>query len=236
MVAESLVVARENPFREKDPVCVVATLAQENPLGGASLIASAVREAAGPAYLGATATRWFDEFLRIGVRPILLAQSQFGIILGAHQQNLLVRLEGGWPTAAYFRDSHGTGYTARGVELFRPHVALLRENNGNLVPERMGHVLFAYYLVLNSVFNVISALSAEGWVEEGVLLFHFRRFLQELAETPGVDQGIYRYLLEERELLHKGNFLCTWRRLNENTTADPLAIYTPIPNPLAEKL
>lgn len=224
-LVESIVVARENPFHAVNPALVVATLAQEAPLGGESLILTQAALAGDP-------TAWFRRFLELTVAPFIVAEGELGIILGAHQQNLLLACENGWPKEAYFRDCHGTGYTAAGVERFLPHVPLLGENNGNLVPERMGHVLFAYYLILNTVFNVISALSTEGGATEAELITSLRSFLAGMRERPRMNPAFLNYLLESPELLHKGNFYCAWSSLNENTTADPLALYTKIPNPL----
>ena len=224
-LVESIVVARDNPFGAEDPALVVATLAQENPLGGMSLLAARAQEAG-------SARDWFMSFLDLAVAPFLVAEGELGIILGAHQQNLLLACEKGWPKKAYFRDCHGTGYTAAGVARFLPHVPLLGENNGNLVPERMGHVLFGYYLILNTVFNVIAGLSAGGATTEEELLGDLRAFLESMRARPAMNPAFLDYLLESEHLLHKGNFYCAWRSLNENTTADPLALYVKIPNPL----
>ncbi len=35
--------------------------------------------------------------------------------------------------------------------------------------------------------------------------------------------------------MQKGNFLCSFVNMNENTTENPLGIYNPIKNPLREK-
>ncbi|RZA02904.1 MAG: IucA/IucC family siderophore biosynthesis protein, partial [Proteobacteria bacterium] len=223
-VIESIVVARDNPFAAKDPAVVVATLAQEAPLGGESLLSARAREAG-------SACRWFHEFLRIAIEPFLVAEGSLGIILGAHQQNLLLSTENGWPKKAYFRDCHGTGYTAEGVARFLGCVPLLAEDNGNLVPARMGQVLFGYYLILNTVFNVVAGL-AETTGEETALLEQLRAFLLEVRKRSGLNPAFIDYLTLSPKLLQKGNFSCAWASLNENTTADPLAIYTEIPNPL----
>ncbi|RYZ96572.1 MAG: hypothetical protein EOP11_23295, partial [Proteobacteria bacterium] len=63
-IIESIVVARENPFAAKDPAIVVATLAQEAPLGGESLLSARAREVG-------SASRWLSEFLRIAIEPFL---------------------------------------------------------------------------------------------------------------------------------------------------------------------
>jgi N2-citryl-N6-acetyl-N6-hydroxylysine synthase len=232
-LVESIVVARSNPYFQMQNAAVLATLTQEAPFGGESLLLKEVRKAAADSFLSLpdASLRWFLTFVQVAVKPLLLAQAELGVILGAHQQNLMIGLERGWPTRAYFRDCHGTGYTARGVERFGSLVPRLSLNNGNLVPERMGHVLFGYYLILNSVFNVISALAADGWIEESTLLAEFRRELEALMQRPGIDASFFRYLLDSPELLHKGNFFCACTSLNENTSADPLALYVPIPNP-----
>jgi len=163
-----------------------------------------------------------------------VAEGELGLILGAHQQNILLACEGGMPKRAYFRDCHGTGYTAAGVERFVGHVPLLRENNGNFVPELMGHALFSYYLILNTVFNVLAGLSAEGDASEEELLAELRAFLIALKARPRMNPAFLDFLLKSPVLYHKGNFYCAWRSVNENTTDDPLSLYAKIPNPLIE--
>jgi N2-citryl-N6-acetyl-N6-hydroxylysine synthase len=173
--------------------------------------------------------------LAIAIEPFLVAEGALGIILGAHQQNLLLSTEHGWPKKAYFRDCHGTGYTAKGVARFLPSVPLLGEDNGNLVPARMGQVLFGYYLILNTVFNVVAGL-AETTAEELTLIEQLREFLLTVRSRTGFDPAFIDYLTLSPHLLQKGNFYCAWASVNENTTGDPLALYTEIPNPLFKGL
>lgn len=237
----TIVVARENPFRgtpdsvERSDWAVLATLAQAAPYGvEGSLISRLVevyRKSAGMD-LGEACLAWLRTYLRVVVEPLLDAQANFGIVLGAHQQNLLLRFERGLPCAARFRDCQGTGYTEFGFTEFSAGVPSLERTNGNIVSARMGNALFIYYLFLNSTFQVVAALARTGSHSEETLLGEVRTFLETIRQAGVRDSGAIDTLLDDSHLLHKGNFLCSLRDLNENTTADPLAIYAPVANPL----
>lgn len=234
---ETIVVCRENPFTGPyaNDTAVLATLTQDNPLGGPNLIQAMLLRSSIAAAVSCRdlARRWFDQYLELVVRPILLAQADYGIVLGAHQQNLIVEVKDGFPVGAFFRDCQGTGYTELGWSLYADEVPSLDRANGNILHESMGNWLLSYYLILNSTFNVITALAADGWATEEELLADLRRFLVNLLEAGVRDPSCLTYLLHEKAgLMHKGNFLCSFRDFNENTIPDPLRLYTRVPNDL----
>jgi len=234
-VAESLIVARENPFSSFEKAqgkILLATLTQADPLGGRNLIHKLLEQDHSDLPAKAKVKKWFNQYLHVTVKPILLAHANYGIILGAHQQNLILDFDGAYPKAAYFRDCQGTGYSQLGYELFANQVSSISLENGNVVSEKMGHYLFAYYLILNSSFNVITALTQDSPLSEDELLKDFKDFLIDLQSTELRDSSFIKYLLNEDRLMHKGNFICSFKSINENTAVDPLAIYTPVQNPL----
>lgn len=233
-MANTIIVCRENPFRglEAEGKVVLATLAQDALLGGENLIHKCIRRSSGGLSLSEGSRRWFKAYLNFVVRPLVMAQANYGIVMGAHQQNVILDLRDGFPVGAYFRDCQGTGYSELGFTNFAKDVPLIYRENGNVLNERMGNYLFTYYLILNSTFNVISAISSSGWISDQELLSDLREVLRELRAEGVRDPSCLDYILESDTLMHKGNFLCSFRNINENTTADPLAIYTPIKNPL----
>lgn len=225
---ESVVVCRENPFQDGGKDCaVLATLAQDHPLGGLNLIQ---RMIAGAEDKAARALDWFHAYLKVAVRPLIEAQSRYGIAMGAHQQNLILGFEGGLPSRAYFRDCQGTGYSELGFKNFQ-EVPSLQRANGNILTEEMGNYLFSYYLILNSTFNVITAIADSGWVSEEELIAIYRDMLLEIRAANPADPSCLNYLLESKSLMHKGNFLCSVQNTNENTIENPLSIYVPVENP-----
>lgn len=235
-IAESIVVCRENPFQDKEAHgenIVLSTLAQDNPLGGDTLIFKHVLEKskASGKDLKAVSREWFKKYLDIAIKPFITAQSEYGILLGAHQQNMVLTIKDHMPMKAYFRDCQGTGYSEHGFELYRREVASLVKENGNILDEK-GNILFGYYLLVNSTFNVISAIAHDDGVTEEVLVDDLRTFLKSLL-VPGLpDTSFLNYVLARPEIYQKGNFNCSLQNLNENTAANPLAIYNLIKNPL----
>ncbi|KYG63757.1 aerobactin siderophore biosynthesis protein iucA [Bdellovibrio bacteriovorus] len=235
-IAESIVVCRENPFQDKEASgenIVLSTLAQDNPLGGETLIFKhilAKSQATGQS-IHDVSREWFKKYLTIAIKPFITAQSEYGILLGAHQQNMVLTIKDHMPMKAYFRDCQGTGYSEHGFELYRHEVASLVKENGNILDEK-GNILFGYYLLVNSTFNVISAIAHDNGVTEEVLVDDLRAFLKALL-VPGLpDASFLNYCLARPEIYQKGNFNCSLQNLNENTAANPLAIYNLIKNPL----
>lgn len=237
VLTESIVVCRENPFTmdNQEEAVVLSTLAQDNPLGGENLIQMSIRREAEKTHhsLQEVAQLWFARYLEVAVKPLLTAQARYGVLLGAHQQNLILSLKANYPEKAYFRDCQGTGYSQFGFSLYKNEVPSLTEDNGNILDEK-GNILFSYYLMINSTFNVIAAIAADGWVSERDLVADMRRFLLNMRAQNPEDVSCLSYLLDKPEIWHKGNFTCSLQNLNENTTANPLAIYNLINNPLAE--
>lgn len=233
-MTNTIIVCRENPFRgvEAEGKVVLATLAQDAPLGGENLIQKLIRQSSGGLSLSEGSRRWFNAYLSFVVRPLVMAQANYGIVMGAHQQNVILDLRDGFPVGSYFRDCQGTGYSELGYANFAKDVPLIYRENGNVLNEKMGNYLFTYYLILNSTFNVISAITSSGWISDRELLNDLREFLRGLRGEDVRDSSCLDYILESDTLMHKGNFLCSFRNINENTTVDPLAIYTPIKNPL----
>ena len=237
LIAESLVVCRENPFRgETSENCaLLASLLQDAPHGGLSPLARLLRESAPSIKLEEKARAWLDGFFASVLEPLLLAHAEYGIILCAHQQNIILKLDGGYPVASYYRDCQGTGYSRLGLVTFQEKVPHLDPAGPNVVSDPMAHALFGYYLFVNATFNVVAGLSDASGVDEAELLSQLCERLAHLRGRGLKDPSFFDYLLESPVLQHKGNFACTLSDLNENTSADPLSIYRPIDNPFVTR-
>lgn len=238
LIEASLTVCRENPFgeRRQNGKAVLATLAQDPLYGGENWLVQAASTAFEQGSRADKSRRWFRQYLQVAAAPLIDAQANYGFLLGAHQQNLILDLDRGLPVGAYFRDCQGTGYSELGFQNFAGDVPLMTRDNGNILEAKMGTALFTYYLILNSTFNVITSLASdpEG-ASEADLLADLREFLQQTLNNGVRDESVLKELLNSPVLQHKGNFLCALRGLNENTTLDPLSIYNPVPNPLARE-
>lgn len=225
-IPESLIMLRENPIKKEDEVSLIATLTQPTIEGGRNILKDLI--------LGSllSPTVWFEEYLNKAIAPLIVAQSEFGLLLGAHQQNLVLKLNKGKPVGAYFRDCHGTGYDMKKIAGIASELEKITEENGNLLPDDVSHALFGYYVIINSVFNMISAIAQNLEVQELDLLEVYKSFLVKLKSRTGIDSTFIDYLLQSKTLKHKGNFFCTVNAINENTASNPLNIYTDIENPL----
>ncbi|RYZ82703.1 MAG: hypothetical protein EOP04_21525, partial [Proteobacteria bacterium] len=165
----------------------------------------------------------------------MIAQAQYGILLGAHQQNIIIDLKDGLPAGLYFRDCQGTGYSELGVKLYRNSVPGFAESVGNLLDETVGNHLFTYYVVINSTFGTIAALADSGGVDERDLLKLLREKLIALRSSEPRDVSCLNYLIDSPVLMQKGNFLCSISGMNENTTSNPHSIYNAMENPIRAK-
>lgn len=235
-IAESLVLLRENPFQgdAARDVCVLATLTQDHPAAGSARVVHLIRTQASRLHssYATAATVWFERFLDVVVEPLVIAQAEFGLLFGAHQQNLLLRFDGAMPVHGYFRDCQGTGYSAVGQRLLRDVLPELASDTGNLLANDMANPLFAYYLIVNSCFGVISAIATEGGIAELALLQQLRARLCALRAQAPADRSCLDYVLDSVTLWAKGNFRCALHNVNETTMADPLSVYHRMANPL----
>lgn len=234
---QTVLVWRENPFiaQAAERVSVLATLLQDLPNQAVSKLGLLLRQQPAANAIG---QQFFSHYLAAVVTPLLTAQADFGLLFGAHQQNLLLRLdEQGLPIAGYFRDCQGTGFTALAQQHFAAELQAADAHCGNVLVDDVGIYLFSYYLFINSTFNVIAALAQADLASEQQLLLQLRDYLLRFCEQPamtsaGRDLRVVRYLLDSEQLWAKGNFVCNVHGINENTMADPFAIYHPITNPL----
>lgn len=235
-IPETLVLLRENPFigSSADNVCLLATLTQDHPYAEECRAARVVRQLAisQKLPLEKAVKTWFQRYLERVVEPLMIAQADYGLLYGAHQQNLIIRFDRLLPSGAYFRDCQGTAYSNLGITLLKPELPELGRASENTLNERMANHLFVYYLFINSSFGLVSALAAYGLCSEKKLFQQMRDFLIALRNGPRQDRSCFDYLLESDQLWSKGNFLCSVVGMNESTTEDPLAIYHPMVNPL----
>lgn len=224
ILPQTMILLRTNPFLEDNCQSVVlATLTQENPLGGKNLISTCLS-------LGHTGIEWFNAFLDNAITPLLIAQADYGIMLGAHQQNLLLKLQNGLTIGAYFRDCQGTGFSQLGETILANDMPQVMKFRSHLVPYEASRSLFSYYLIVNSVLNTIAATARASNEDESIFIDLFKNYLSLLSKNVK-DPSILKHLLNSPTLDQKGNFRCSFQGLNENTAENPLSLYNSFPNP-----
>lgn len=238
---DTIVAFRENPFRGADApkAAALATLCERVDGGKGSHVADLIRRIARGTGLeaDAVAEAWFARYLDVGVAAYLIATAEFGLLFGAHQQNTVLGLRDGWPDHLYFRDCQGTGYVSEFLPLLRETDPDIGGPHDHVFTSKDAAKLLGYYLVINGVFAVVSAIAAAGLSSETRLLSLYADFLDAIAAQDLPDPTVIRYLRHAPELLGKGNFMISLRGINENTeVTDPLAGYVPFPNPISDDL
>lgn len=237
---ETITVFRENPFRgEQQPhAAVLAALCERHPDGNGSHVADLIRRIAASEGAPETdvAKRWFERFLDVAIAPFMIAQGDYGLLFGAHQQNLVLGLQDGWPNALYFRDCQGTGYVRSFLPFLREHLPEAGAATDHVFGSDEAAQLIGYYLFINGVFALIAALGSARFIDENELFAALQRFLERLHKQPVRDKTALDYLLHSPTLVAKGNFMISAGNVNENTdVTDPLASYIQFPNPLSTR-
>lgn len=234
---ETIAVFRENPFRgEQQPhAAVLAALCERHPDGNGGHVADLISRIAASEGASETdvAKRWLERFLDVAIAPFMIAQGDYGLLFGAHQQNLVLGLQDGWPSALYFRDCQGTGYVRSFLPFLQEHLPEAGAETDHVFDSDEAAQLVGYYLFINGVFALIAALGSARFIDENELFATLQRFLERLHKQPVRDKTALDYLLHSPTLVAKGNFMISAGNVNENTdVTDPLASYIQFPNPL----
>ncbi|WP_026470230.1 IucA/IucC family protein [Alkanindiges illinoisensis] len=234
VVNETICILRDNPFDEHVQVSCMASLCQDHPIKPENrlqqIIATlAMQENRPPEEI---ATDWFARFLQVAVEPMLGIYMRFGMAFEAHQQNTLLELNQLWPSKFWLRDNQGfyyiEEYAQQIIELF-PVLATDAQSVGpkSFVDERV-----IYYLFGNTIFGLINALGATGFIDETTLLQRLQYTLQALLmQYP--ESTLLHWLLTADTLPYKGNLLTRLHELDELLA--PLefqSVYVNINNPL----
>ncbi len=235
MIDETIVAFRQNSFKHNSKdISVLATLTQEGPGTTKSLLANLITKhaAISGVPIHEFSLLWFKAFLSVAIEPLVISQADYGILFGAHQQNIVLTFSDGLPEKMYFRDCQGSGYSNLGYALLNEHINDIGTQTENVIDQEKANRLFTYYLIVNSLFGVIGSIACEKIIDENILLETARLFLVEIRARKLKDKSCLNYILYSDEIWHKGNFFCSLKDINENTSADPLAIYFPMKNPL----
>lgn len=241
-LAESFVIFRDNPFAigqtNYATSYTMATLSQDGCHGQPGMAARLMHTLAARdgRSVAAVALDWFDRFLHCALRPFLIAQADYGVLVSAHAQNTVLTLdEHGWPARVWFRDCQGTTFHADTIAALTTQVPGIEAAAELSFDEAATNRLFGYYLIVNNVFGLVAALGGDGVVDESALLARMRAFLQALRAQPLRYPHFIDYLLTSPQLMSKGNFMICFDNLNETTDAEgSYRSYVPLDNPLAQ--
>lgn len=233
------IIWRENPFYQQAESAqsaeVLSSLLQDYPNQATNRLSLRIEQRAAvmqsdPKHI---AQAFLSNFLDVVIKPIIIAQAEYGLLFGAHQQNIVLKLNDEMmPQKVYFRDCQGTGFSSLAKELYGEKLLSDTLESGNFFENDTVIHLFTYYLLINSCFNTISSLTLTNLLTEQEALDIYQAFLQQLRDAELSDPRVIDYLCDTEQLWSKGNFYCNLHAINENTMDDPFLIYHPLTNPI----
>ncbi len=232
IMEESLFVLRENLLFEQphSQTNVLVSLTQSAADGGDSLLASAVKRLSERLRIThqQAAHAWVEAYCQQVLKPLFTVEADYGLVLLAHQQNILVDMQQDLPVGLIYRDCQGSA--------FMPHAQGWLDTIGEAQAENVftrEQLLryFPYYLLVNSTFAVTAALGAAGFDSEANLMALVGNQLKALRKDV-THKTCLDYVLDSPHWNVKGNFFCYLHDHNENTIVDPAVIYFDFVNPL----
>ncbi|MCY7295229.1 GNAT family N-acetyltransferase [Alteromonas sp. a30] len=178
----------------------------------------------------AAAKSWVAQFMDKVIHPLCIARSDYGIVLLAHQQNVLLNIQKNQPVGVIIRDCQGMGLTDTALIRFKE--VFDKEDAEYFMTAQALNPYQNYYVVGNTLLNTLSAIAADLQVEEAELWQLCQSKLDKWRLARPQDISFYDYMLDSPKISWKRNFYCFAGNLNENTLPDPAQIYCQIENPL----
>ncbi len=233
------VILRENPFtgEAQTGVITIAALTADPRPGEHSRLDRLVRGLS--QRTGATVTHtaklWFSAYLDSALDPAVRLYDRHGIALEAHQQNGLIDIATGWPGPFHYRDNQGYYLSERHRRALTGAVPSLATIPSMFFDDADIRRWFAYYLVVNQIFSVISRFGRDGLIDEDILVSQLRTRLERLADTlKGLGRDFARELLDRAEIASKANLMTRVRDIDEfgGGAESEATLFAPIPNPI----
>ncbi|MDD7912006.1 IucA/IucC family protein [Pseudovibrio exalbescens] len=235
---DSFVVFRDNPFDDAGAAgpIMLASLCEFRMDGTCPLADLIVQFADDRGVSRARAAElWLERFLGVAIMPVLEIRARHGLLFGSHQQNMMIGLEDGLPARLVLRDCQGTGHLTTHHEHLARFMPDIGAHAENIVPPDLGDSLMIYYVIVNNLMNVVSALALHGLLDEKAAYRQIRAaFLEARAQSCG-DTTLYDRLLNAEHLVSKGNYRTSLSNVNEASGDGDrqLAAYFDLPNPIS---
>ncbi len=231
------VILRENPFahgRGQGVITVAALTADPLPQTPSRLEkllrTLAVRDGEPLADVCIT---WFQRYLECAVEPLIRLYDDYGVALEAHQQNSLLDIGAGYPSVSYYRDNQGFYLSERYRSLLASHVPETGTIPSLYFPESEIRDRFAYYLIVNQVFSVISRMGHDGLCDEATLLRVLRNHLEQCSRAmTGAGRDFARHVLDLPTVASKANLTTRLFNVDELQSDHAPILYRPVQNPL----
>ncbi|PPQ42353.1 IucA/IucC family protein [Rhodopseudomonas palustris] len=231
------IIFRENPFTTGNETkgITIAALTADPPPHARSRLDVLVREYAAQQGLPvASACRhWFSAYLDCALDPLVRLYNELGVALEAHQQNVLLDVSSGLPTASYYRDNQGFYLSNAHRDRLVSLVPETAEIGGLYFDDHVIQERFAYYLIVNQICSMIARMGQDRLVDEEALLIMLRERLNGLArELAGVGRDFASGVVDRPTVAAKANLLTRMLDIDELEAEDGRAIYVQLPNPL----
>ncbi|WP_079527030.1 IucA/IucC family protein [Halobacillus hunanensis] len=233
------VVLRSNPFYEGSrQVTLTAGLCQDHAYSEQSRLQVLIEKIAASENrkVDEVSLDWFERYLSLTLEPLLWLYRKYGIVLEAHQQNSIVKLQDGYPVHFYYRDNQGYYYSKSKAEYLRKILPDLNKKSDTICADDIAVERFRYYFFLNHLFGLINSFGMKGLISEESLMELLHERLKQHEDENSESSGLLNSLLYDAQLPCKANLLTRFYDMDEliGSLANQ-SVYTLVENPLYRK-
>ena len=235
IIDETICIVRDQPFIPEQQVTCIASLCQDHPVEERNRFNTLFDQIASQQKLNDKAQiahDWFKTFLNISLRPLMYVYHRYGMAFESHQQNVLVELKDGWPQWLWLRDNQGFYYIEEFADEILQQFPELHDKAHAVGSKIFVDERFSYYFFGNTLFGIINAIGATGFVSEQDLLSVLQQHLFDLLKQYP-ESSLIQSLLYQPTLPYKGNLLTRLYELDELIApVENQSVYIQLANPL----
>ena len=235
IIDETICIVRDQPFTPEQQVTCIASLCQDHPVEERNRFNALFDQIAFQQKLedkAKIAHDWFKTFLNISLNPLMYVYHRYGMAFESHQQNVLVELKDGWPQWLWLRDNQGFYYIEELADEILQQFPELNDKAHAVGSKAFVDERFSYYFFGNTLFGIINAIGATGFVSEQDLLSVLQQHLFDLLKQYP-ESSLIQSLLYQPTLPYKGNLLTRLHELDELIApVENQSVYIQLANPL----
>ena len=235
IIDETICIVRDQPFIPEQQVTCIASLCQDHPVEERNRFNALFDQIASQQKLNDKAQiahDWFKTFLNISLSPLMYVYHRYGMAFESHQQNVLVELKDGWPQWLWLRDNQGFYYIEELADEILQQFPELNDKAHAVGSKAFVDERFSYYFFGNTLFGIINAIGATGFVSEQDLLSVLQQHLFDLLKQYP-ESSLIQSLLYQPTLPYKGNLLTRLHELDELIApVENQSVYIQLANPL----
>lgn len=235
IIDETICIVRDQPFIPEQQVTCIASLCQDHPVEERNRFNALFDQIASQQKLNDKAQiahDWFKTFLNISLSPLMYVYHRYGMAFESHQQNVLVEFKDGWPQWLWLRDNQGFYYIEEFAGEILQQFPELYDKAHAVGSKAFVDERFSYYFFGNTLFGIINAIGATGFVSEQDLLSVLQQHLFDLLKQYP-ESSLIQSLLYQPTLPYKGNLLTRLYELDELIApVENQSVYIQLANPL----